>query len=294
MPCRTRPGCTTAVRTTEDDGPHPAPCRGRRILPRRPSRRDPLDAVINSRPADSFGPVSRYPVRVAARSRRPRLTSPIVSRHCGTCPRMPSRVRRRRWRTGPIWERQLAHCAQREQVLASQRTGRVGQVIAGAHRPHPLSDLRVAITGQVGVEVVFDLVAQVSAQERHHRSGVEVRRTQHLSQIPLGLRLTLQRGRREFLRAVREVPTADHHVRPDIAQQVGGHVCFQRAAPPPPAEGGKEQIVLGGLATNLADQCSGAGGFLGAGRRTFMVGVQVVQGDAPLERDRQQHVSQWR
>ena len=57
----------------------------------------------------------------------------------------------------PIGEGQLAHRAKREQVLASQRTGGVGQVIAGAHRPHPLSDLRVAITGQVGVEVVdFD------------------------------------------------------------------------------------------------------------------------------------------
>jgi hypothetical protein len=37
MPRRTRPGCTTAVRTTEDDGPPPAPCRGVGGLRRHPA-----------------------------------------------------------------------------------------------------------------------------------------------------------------------------------------------------------------------------------------------------------------
>ena len=37
MPRRTRRGCTTAVRTTEDDGPRPAPCRGVGGLRRHPA-----------------------------------------------------------------------------------------------------------------------------------------------------------------------------------------------------------------------------------------------------------------
>ena len=117
----------------------------------------------------------------------------------------------------PIRKRQLRNGAKGEQVLASKRTGRIRQVVGGAHRPNPLGDLRVAVTRQIREKVVFDLVAKVSAEDRHHRTGVKVRGAQHLSQIPFRLRLTLERGGGEFFRAIREVPTADHHIRPHIA-----------------------------------------------------------------------------
>ena len=41
----------------------------------------------------------------------------------------------------PIRQRQFEDGAQGQQVLASQRTGRIRQVKAGAHRLNPLGDL---------------------------------------------------------------------------------------------------------------------------------------------------------
>src|SRR5208283_183029 len=67
---------------------------------------------------------------------------------------------------------------------------------------NPLGDLRVAVTRQIREKVVFDLVAEVSAEARQHRPGAKVRGIQHLSQIPFGLRLTVERGGDELLESL--------------------------------------------------------------------------------------------
>ena len=87
--------------------------------------------------------------------------------------------------------------------------------------PAPARRSRRAVARQVGEQMVLDLVAQVAARERQQRTGFEVRGAQHLPQIPLGPGLVLEHVRGELLRAVGKVPAEDHHVRPEVAQQVG-------------------------------------------------------------------------
>jgi hypothetical protein len=48
-------------------------------------------------------------------------------------------------------------------------------------------DLGVAVAGQVGEQVVLDLVTQIATRERQQRAGVEVRGTQHLRRYQSGL-----------------------------------------------------------------------------------------------------------
>jgi hypothetical protein len=98
--------------------------------------------------------------------------------------------------------------------LAGQRAGGVGQVILGADRLHPLGDLGGAVAGQIRVKMVFNLITEVSTHERHHRPGAKVGTTQHLSQIPLRIGLTLEGLGGEFLGSVGEVAAADHRVGP--------------------------------------------------------------------------------
>src|ERR1700739_3002682 len=111
---------------------------------------------------------------------------------------------------------------------------------------------------------MFDLVAEVSAHERQHPPGPEVRATQHLPQIPLRFCLVLQDRRGELLRAVGEVPADDDDVGPPIAKPVRHHGGSQCAAPPPAAQSRKQNIILDGLAEHLADHSSFVGGGLPA------------------------------
>jgi hypothetical protein len=89
----------------------PSGCAGYEPLP---------GLLINSPPAHSFGPVSRYSLRVAAHCHRSRLASATL-RRCGTCPRTLSQVRRRRWRTGTDPGGPACTPCATEQVLASEQ-----------------------------------------------------------------------------------------------------------------------------------------------------------------------------
>ena len=53
--------------------------------------------------------------------------------------------------------------------------------------PDPKRDLVQPVAGQIGEQVMLDLVAQVAAQESQRRPGVEVGASEHLAQIPLAL-----------------------------------------------------------------------------------------------------------
>ena len=62
---------------------------------------------------------------------------------------------------------------------------------------------------------------QVAGQEMEELAAGQVRRAEHLAEVPhaAGLVLGLLDG--EFLGAVREVAAEDDHVRPHVAHQVG-------------------------------------------------------------------------
>jgi hypothetical protein len=148
----------------------------------------------------------------------------------------------------PVGKRQFMDRSQRQEILVHKRTAGVRQIGLVAERPNPHGDLRIPVARQVGKQVVLDLVAQISSRKRQQRTSFEVCRTQHLPQIPLRPGFILQYVSSEFICAIREMPAEDHHVRPQIPQQVGRHVRGQRPAPARPAQRRKEHVVLDGLA----------------------------------------------
>lgn len=83
-------------------------------------------------------------------------------------------MRRQKKRTGTGPATPICRGTDGQQVLTNPRAGRVRKVVSDAQRADPRGNLGVPITWQVGEQVVLDLVAEVSAHERHHRSGVEV------------------------------------------------------------------------------------------------------------------------
>ena len=68
--------------------------------------------------------------------------------------------------------------------LLAERAGVVGQPVAVADVAHAGRDLGVAAGGQVGVEVVLDLEAQVAGEQMKERAAVDVRRAEQLPRIP--------------------------------------------------------------------------------------------------------------
>ena len=76
---------------------------------------------------------------------------------------------------------------------------------------------------------------------------VPLRLPRELADVPPAARLVLHLLGAEGGDTVGEVPAEDHHVGPQVAQQVGGDVGAQRAPPPPAAEGGPHQVVLAHL-----------------------------------------------
>ena len=59
---------------------------------------------------------------------------------------------------------------------------------------------------------MFDLVAEIATHERHQRSGMKVRRAEHLAQIPFRLSFVLELLSRELLCAIGKVAAEDDHV----------------------------------------------------------------------------------
>jgi len=107
-----------------------------------------------------------------------------------------------------------------------------------------LGDLRVAITWQIGIQVMLDLVAEVSGHERQYRPGVEVRGSQHLPQIPFWLGFAHQSLWSEFLCTVREVPADDDRIRPHIAYHVAARFAVSVRSRRRELSVGKENVVL--------------------------------------------------
>src|SRR5690348_7208563 len=98
---------------------------------------------------------------------------------------------------------------------------------------------------------MLDLVAQVATRERQQATGVEVRSTEHLSEVPLGSRFLSEDVFGELLRTVGKMTAEDDHVCPEIAQQICGDVRAQRSAPAEPAQRGKEHVVFHHLPADL-------------------------------------------
>jgi hypothetical protein len=60
-------------------------------------------------------------------------------------------------------------------VLLAEGSGGVGQAVLVAQFAYAWRDLCVSVAGQVGVEVVLDLVAEVAAEYVEERAALDVR-----------------------------------------------------------------------------------------------------------------------
>ncbi|OBA48065.1 hypothetical protein A5789_03185 [Nocardia sp. 852002-51101_SCH5132738] len=177
-----------------------------------------------------------------------------------------------------------------ERILPQQRTRRVRQIEFFAQRTHAGGDLPVPVAGQVREQVMFDLVAQIAAHEGLNPPGIEVRRAQHLAQIPFRLGFRLQHRRSEFLRAVGKMAAEDHQVRPQVAQHIGAEIGEKRSPPSLSAQCGEQHVILACLPDQFSEQRPGLTGALGGIGHPIVDGVQVVPGDTPFEGRRQQHI----
>ena len=138
---------------------------------------------------------------------------------------------------------------------------------------------------------MLDLETEVAAGERQQRAGMEVRRPQHLPEIPLGMSLMFEDIGGEFLCAIREVTAEDHGIRPEVAQEVGYRVGAQGPAPVGTAQRREEHVVLDGLARNFSDErpphlCD----LRGIWRYSIPLRMDTVKADTPLEDAGQQQV----
>ena len=87
-----------------------------------------------------------------------------------------------------VGQRQLGDGSPGLGVLHGKRAGRVRQVVLVRELTHRDRDVLVAVAGQIGEQVVLDLVAQVARHEVHERAALDVGAAEHLTQVPLSLR----------------------------------------------------------------------------------------------------------
>src|SRR3954470_8979387 len=73
-----------------------------------------------------------------------------------------------------VGQGQFGDRQERLHVLATQRARCVRQVVLVAQRLDPLADFGIAVARQVREQVMFDLVAQIAAHERHQRACVKI------------------------------------------------------------------------------------------------------------------------
>src|SRR4051794_2069803 len=187
-----------------------------------------------------------------------------------------------------VGQRQLVDRSQHQEILVHQRTAGVRQIVLVAQRPNPYSDLCIAVTRQVGEQVVLDLVTQIPCRKGQQRTGFEVRCTQHLPQIPLCPSLIIQHIGSEFVCAIWEMPTEDHHVCPQISHQVGDSVRGKRSAPVRPAQRREEHVILDCLSANLLEQRGPCLGYLPGIYRPVAFRMNSMKGYPPLKDGRQQ------
>ncbi|CEE82065.1 hypothetical protein XAC2852_820046 [Xanthomonas citri pv. citri] len=175
--------------------------------------------------------------------------------------------------------------------LARQRAGVVVLAVARTDLLHFDGDLRIAIGRQVRIEVMLDLVAQVTRQHVHQLAAGEVGRTTQLTQIPVATRFVADGFLREHFCIGGEVATEDDHERPDAAQHVGGQVAQQHGQEERAGQQRKHDVVLEHLAPHLAADRQERGAQFGrlhlAGEPTAQ--TQVLDRHAPFEQQREHH-----
>src|SRR5271165_3521893 len=110
---------------------------------------------------------------------RPRLRSGLVEDRL----RAPESGQRR--------QRELDDLAHDASELLVQRTGVVGDAVALADLPDLVGDLAVAVGGEVGEQVVLDLVAEVAGEDMKDLAAGQVGRAEHLTVVPLAACLVL-------------------------------------------------------------------------------------------------------
>ena len=99
---------------------------------------------------------------------------------------------------------------------------------------------------------MLDLVAEVAAEDVEQPAAGQVRRAEHLAQVPAAARLVLGLLLGELLDALGEVAAEDDHERPDVADEVRGQVAGQHERRAGPGEQRERDVVLEHLAASLA------------------------------------------
>src|SRR5215218_3852395 len=175
--------------------------------------------------------------------------------------------------------------------LLVQRSAVVRQPIALADLAHLDRQLAVAMRRDVREQVVLDLVAEVAAHDVEELAAGEVCRAEQLAHVPLPARLALALLLGELVRPLGEVAAEDDHERPHVAHGVGSHVPRERRRCARAGEQREQRVVLQRLpAALLPDRLQHLA--LVAPLRLAgieLLDLEVVQRDAPLEEQRQQH-----
>src|SRR5439155_25973304 len=100
--------------------------------------------------------------------------------------------------------------------LFVKRTGVVRDAVALADLTHLDRDLGVAVSRDVGKEMVLDLETEVAGEDVEELPAGQVGRTEQLAVVPLSAGLFRRLLLRELLRPVGEVPAEDDRERPQV------------------------------------------------------------------------------
>jgi len=144
--------------------------------------------------------------------------------------------------------------------------------------------------GDVREQVVLDLVAEVPAEDVEQATSRQVRRAEHLAQVPAAARLVLDLILGELLDARGEVPAEDDRERPHVAHEIRAQVPGEHERGGRACEHWERDVVLEHLATALVPDRAHD---LALVRERDLTGLdpvelEVVGRDAPLEQEREQ------
>ena len=191
-----------------------------------------------------------------------------------------------------VRQRQLQQCLLHLDQLHREGIGVVRQFELPRDVLHPLTDVGETVRRHIREQVVLDLVVEVAGEDRQQLPTLEVRRAEHLPQVPLVvvLRGVLLLGER--LRLVGEVSAEDHQVRPHTADPVGERVRGDRVHIVGTGQRREHDVVLDHLTLRLVHRLPEADLRLVPAllAREVAAEFHVIERDGPLEQGCQHDV----
>ena len=180
------------------------------------------------------------------------------------------------------------------EVLFEQAACVVEQAILFAQRLNVWRDFGVAVCRHVRKEVVLNLVAQMPGHDVKQAPTGEIARARELAQIPVATGFIARVFFAVDRHTLCKVATEDHHIRPQIANQVGAEISGEHARCTPQCQRRKQQIVFEPHLAHLGGEAFEARSELFLGHRTVGVfaNLQIMRAHAILKTHGQQRVGQ--